>query len=89
MIAYLIETRKRFQDVDQRLTATIGTVALQRWGVTPEVIDAWYHDMLGRVERGELNSPNLVSTTNVPGAGGAQSPHARHRPRRGQLTLPG
>jgi hypothetical protein len=57
MIAYLIKARKHFQDVDQRLTATIGTAALQQGGVTPEIVDAWYHDMLGRVERGELNVP--------------------------------
>ncbi len=57
MIADLIEARKHFQDVDQRLTATIGTAALRQWGVTPAVVDAWYHDMLGRVERGELNVP--------------------------------
>lgn len=57
MIVYLIEVRKHFEDVDQRLTTTIGTVALQQSGVTPEVVDAWYHDMLGQVERGELNAP--------------------------------
>jgi hypothetical protein len=57
MIAYLIKARRHFQDVDQRLTATIGTAALQQWGVTPEVVDAWYHDTLRRVERGELNVP--------------------------------
>jgi hypothetical protein len=26
-------------------------------GVTPEVVDAWYHDMLRQVQRGELNVP--------------------------------
>jgi len=57
MIAYLIKARKYFEDVDQRLTATIGTEALHKWGVTPEVVDAWYHAMLGQVERGELNVP--------------------------------
>jgi hypothetical protein len=57
MIAYLIKARKHFEDVDQRLTATIGTEALHKWGVTPEVVDAWYHAMLGQFERGELNIP--------------------------------
>jgi hypothetical protein len=57
MIAYLIETRKHFQAVDQRLTETVGTAVLQESGVTPEIVDAWYSDMLGRVERGELNVP--------------------------------
>jgi len=57
MIADLIKTRKHFQDVDQRLTETTGTATLQQWGVTPEVVDAWYHDKLVRVERGELNMP--------------------------------
>jgi hypothetical protein len=57
MIAYLIEARKHFEDVDQRLSATIGTVAVQQWGVTPEVVDAWYRDMLRQVQRGELNVP--------------------------------
>lgn len=57
MIAYLIKARNHFQDVDQRLTVTIGTAALQQWGVTPEVVDAWYHDMLEQVDRGELDVP--------------------------------
>lgn len=57
MIAYLITTRKHFEDVDQRLTTTIGTAALRQWGVTPEVVDAWYRDMLERIERGESNVP--------------------------------
>jgi len=57
MIAYLIETRKFFQSVDRRLTASVGTAALQQWGVTPDVVDAWYRDILERVERGELDVP--------------------------------
>jgi hypothetical protein len=57
MIAYLIEARKHFDDVDQRLTATIGAAALQQWGVTPESIEACYHDMLSQVKHGELNVP--------------------------------
>jgi hypothetical protein len=57
MIAYLIEARKHFQDVDQRLSATIGASTLVQGGVTPEVIDAWYRDMVGQVERGESNVP--------------------------------
>jgi len=60
MICYLIETRKHFQDVDQRLTATLGTTLLQQWGVTPDVVNAWYHDMVGQVERGELNVPLAI-----------------------------
>jgi hypothetical protein len=57
MIAYLIEARKHFQDVDARLTASMGTEALLQGNVTPAIIDTWYRDMLGRVERGELNVP--------------------------------
>jgi hypothetical protein len=30
---------------------------MRQSGVTPEVVDAWYQDMLGRVDRGELNVP--------------------------------
>ena len=59
MIDYLIETRRFFEDVDQRLTATIGAVAMREW-VTPEVINAWYQDAAGQVERGELNVPISV-----------------------------
>jgi hypothetical protein len=57
MIAFLVEMRKYFQNVDQRLTATIGSVELQHWGVTSEVVDAWYEDMLGQVARGEVDVP--------------------------------
>lgn len=57
MITYLIKARKHFENVDRRLTDTIGTEALQRWGVTRDVIDAWYNDALKQVARGELNVP--------------------------------
>lgn len=77
MITYLIEARKHFEDVDQRLTETIGTATLQQWGVTPEIVDALYHHMLGQAERGELKVPlstiqsmreDLLSRATQPGA---------------------
>jgi hypothetical protein len=57
MIAYLIETRNHFTDVDQRLTTTIGTQSLQESGMTSETINAWYQDMLRQIESGECNLP--------------------------------
>jgi hypothetical protein len=54
MIADLVDATTFFRAVDERLTATVGTVALQQWGVTPEVVEAWYRDTLAQVERGEL-----------------------------------
>jgi hypothetical protein len=32
-------------------------MALQRWGVTPDVVAAWYRDLLRRAERGEGSVP--------------------------------
>lgn len=55
MIEFLIDTRKFFQDVDERLTSTIGASLLPQWGVTSEVIDIWYRNMVDRIERGDLN----------------------------------
>ena len=60
MITYLIEARNHFQDVDRRLTETIGTASLQESGLTAEHVESWYQDQLRRVESGELNIP--VST---------------------------
>ena len=57
MIAYLIAARKQFEDVDERLTASMGAAALKQGNVTPQTMDPSYHDMLGRVKRGELNVP--------------------------------
>jgi hypothetical protein len=59
MIDFLIDTRRRFQDVDRRLTETHGAAALERWGVTPAVVQAWYEDALARVSRGELSVPRM------------------------------
>jgi hypothetical protein len=42
MIAYLIEARNQFQDVDRRLTESIGTPSLQESGLTAEHIENWY-----------------------------------------------
>ncbi|RKN27146.1 hypothetical protein D7044_28960 [Micromonospora musae] len=57
MIDFLIEARQLFQDVDERLTSTIGAAAITEWGVTPEVVEAWYQDKLQKIERGELHLP--------------------------------
>jgi hypothetical protein len=57
MIDFLIDTRKHFQDVDRRLTETHGTAALERWGVTRAVVEAWHKDALERISRGELRVP--------------------------------
>ncbi|MEU7851341.1 hypothetical protein AB0B69_28455 [Micromonospora parva] len=57
MITFLIDARILFQDVDERLNATVGAATIREWGVTAEVIDAWYRDALQRVERGELRVP--------------------------------
>lgn len=53
MITYLIEARKHFQDVDQRLTETMGTASLQESGLTAENVETWYQEELRRVESGE------------------------------------
>jgi hypothetical protein len=60
MITYLIEARNHFQDVDQRLTETIGTASLQQSGLTAEHVESWYKEQLRKVESDELNVP--VST---------------------------
>jgi hypothetical protein len=60
MITYLIEARNHFQDVDQRLTETIGTASLQQSGLTAEHVESWYQEQLRKVESDELNVP--VST---------------------------
>ncbi|MEU5913634.1 hypothetical protein [Micromonospora sp. NPDC047527] len=57
MISFLIDARRLFQDVDERLSSTIGAAAITDWGVTPEVVEAWYQDKLQRIGRGELHLP--------------------------------
>jgi hypothetical protein len=57
MITYLIEARNHFQDVDQRLTETIGTPTLQQSGLTAENVESWYQEQLRRVESGEFKVP--------------------------------
>ena len=57
MITYLIETRNHFQDVDQRLTETLGTASLQQSGLTAEHVESWYQEELRRVECDESKVP--------------------------------
>jgi hypothetical protein len=57
MIAYLIEARNHFQDVDRRLTESIGTPSIQQSGLTAEHIENWYRDQLRKLESGESNIP--------------------------------
>jgi hypothetical protein len=57
MIAYLIEARNHFQDVDRRLTESIGTPSIQMSGLTAEHIESWYQDQLRKLESGESNIP--------------------------------
>jgi hypothetical protein len=57
MIAYLIEARNHFQDVDRRLTESIGTPSIQQSGLTAEHIESWYQDQLRKLESGESNIP--------------------------------
>jgi hypothetical protein len=57
MITYLIQARNHFQDVEQRLTETIGTASLQESGLTAEHVENWYQEELRRVESGESKIP--------------------------------
>jgi hypothetical protein len=57
MIDFLIDARRLFQDVDRRLTETHGAAALEQWGVTPAVVQAWYEDALAKASRGESSVP--------------------------------
>jgi len=57
MIAYLIRVRKHFEDVDRRLTETLGTTSLQQVGLTAEHVDSWYQEEVRRVEAGESEVP--------------------------------
>jgi hypothetical protein len=57
MITFLASAASTFDEVDRRLTESVGAAALHQWGVTADVIDAWYGDMLKRIERGELDVP--------------------------------
>jgi hypothetical protein len=57
MIAYLIKVRKHFEDVDRRLTETLGTASLQQAGLTAEHIESWYQEQVRRVEAGESKVP--------------------------------
>lgn len=53
MIAYLIKVRKHFEDVDRRLTETLGTASLQQAGLTAEHVENWYQEQVRRVGAGE------------------------------------
>ncbi|WP_157563014.1 hypothetical protein [Micromonospora chokoriensis] len=57
MIAFLIEARRTFESVNERLTLALGTPLLREWGVTPAAVDAWYRNTIERVVRGELRVP--------------------------------
>jgi hypothetical protein len=57
MIAYLIKIRKHFEDVDRRLTETLGAASIQQAGLTVEHIDSWYQEEVERVEAGESKVP--------------------------------
>jgi hypothetical protein len=57
MISYLISARKHFEDVDRRLTETVGTVSLHQAGLTAEHVESWYQEQVRKVESGELNVP--------------------------------
>ncbi len=57
MIAYLISARKHFEDVDRRLTETIGTASLHQSGLTAKHVENWYQEQVKRAESGELNVP--------------------------------
>ena len=47
MIDYLIKARKHFEDIDRRLTETIGTESLRRSGLTVENVETWYVSIHG------------------------------------------
>jgi hypothetical protein len=57
MIDYLIKARKHFEDIDRRLTETIGTESLRRSGLTVENVETWYQEQLRRVKSGESKIP--------------------------------
>jgi len=64
MIAYLIEARTHFEDVDQRLTETVGTASLQQSGLTAEHVERRYQEQLRKVASGELNIPLSIVQSN-------------------------
>jgi hypothetical protein len=57
MIDYLISARKHFQDVDRRLTETVGTATIQQAGLTAERVESWFKEETRRAEAGESNMP--------------------------------
>lgn len=61
MITYLSGTQRFFQQVDKRLTESIGAESLERLGVTESVVEAWYADTIARIEKGESDVPREMA----------------------------
>lgn len=61
MIVYLTAAQRYFEQVDKRLTGTLGVDSLAQLGVTASVVEAWYNDTVARIDKGESEMPKEMA----------------------------